>query len=102
MTTKNPTTTVKSFSDRIRWILKINGVAEDRLDNVVNKIFGEIEQNHRIINPDVITEEMLEACFNALPEHYDPPDMKRRVWHALKAKRRFTAMVLAAEKINVE
>lgn len=85
--------------NHLRWILKINGVSEDRLDLTIYKVIGEIEKTHRIIDPEVITEKMLDACFNALPEHYDPPDMTRRLWHALKAKRRFTAMIKSAPKI---
>lgn len=68
---------------------------------ILEAIIKEIQSTHRIVDPDFISDEMLDACFTALPEHYDPPDPKRRLWHALKAKRRYTSMVKAAPKIVV-
>ena len=64
-------------------------------------VVREIESRHKIIDPDVVTEEMLEACFSALLEHYDPPDPRRRPFHALKARKRYIAMARAAPKIVV-
>lgn len=62
-------------------------------------VVREIETTHRIINPEDVTEAMVVASFHSLPEHYSPPDMSRRPWHALKARRRFTAMARAAKKL---
>lgn len=67
---------------------------------LTSRILREIETTHRIIDPEVVTEEMLDACFAALPEHYDPPDPKRRAWHGFKAKRRYTAMVKSAGRVE--
>ena len=85
--------------DRLIWIY-LRHKDEDPA-NVVRALIQEIEAKHRIVDPELITEEMLDACFSALLEHYDPPDMKKRKWHALKAERRYTSMVKAAPKIVV-
>lgn len=91
---------MKNLLERLKWVLIENRGADPSI--VAAAIAREIESTHRIIDPETITEEMLEACFCALPEHYDPPDMKRRLWHGLKAKRRYTAMVKAAPKISID
>jgi hypothetical protein len=87
----------RSVIDRVRWVLIENRGMDAHI--LAEKVVTEIESTHSIIAPEIVTEDMLEACFSALPEHYDPPDPKRRAWHAFKAKRRFTAMCLAAKKI---
>lgn len=83
--------------ERLKWVL----IENHRKDSgfLAEIIIKEIETTHRIVDPDHITEEMLDACFGALPEHYDPPDLTRRLWHAFKAKRRYSAMVKAVRKI---
>lgn len=68
--------------------------------NIARAVIREIEDRYRIVDPDVVTEEMLDACFGALPKHYDPPDMSKRPWHAPKAKQRFAAMVRAAPRVT--
>ena len=86
--------------ERIKWVLIQNKTLDASV--VAKALIREIETTHRIINPDIVTEEMLESCFSALPEHYDPPDMKRRPWHAFKARRRYIAMAKASPKIDVD
>lgn len=88
---------MNSLIERIKWVLLENRAADTGL--LAAKIIQEIETTHRITDPEIITEEMVEACFTALPKHYDPPDPKRRLWHAYKAKHRFTAMVKKVPKI---
>lgn len=83
--------------ERITWILINHG--DQHPAEVANAVVREIENTHRIIDPDDVTEVMVEASFYSLPEHYSPPDMTRRPWHALKARRRFTAMARAAKKL---
>ncbi len=88
---------MSSLVERLTWV-----VIEHRNEDaniLAEALIKEILSTHAIIKPDDVTEEMLDACFKALPEHYDPPDPKRRAWHAFKAKRRFTAMVKAARRI---
>lgn len=89
---------MSSLLERIKWI--IFQYREIPIDLLVDAIVNEIESTHKIIDPENITEEMVEASFHALPAHYDPPDPTRRQWHALKARRRFTAMAKAAGKIK--
>ena len=91
---------MEKLLERIKWVLIQNKAIDAGI--VANAVIREIQTTHRIINPDIVTEEMLEASFAALPEHYDPPDMKRRPWHAFKAKRRYIAMAKAAPKIDVD
>lgn len=81
--------------ERIKWIL----IHNNDPGFAAKEVIREIESTHYIVDPELITEEMLEACFNALPKHYDPPDPKRRAWHAYKARHRFTAMVRAVEGV---
>lgn len=83
--------------ERLRWT--IHEHRDDLDDNLLKAIIREMESTHRIVDPEVVTEEMLDACFAALPEHYDPPDPRRRLWHAFKAKRRYTAMVKTSKKL---
>lgn len=83
--------------ERLTWVIIQNRGADANI--VAETVIREIESTHAIINPEIVTDSMLDACFRALPEHYDPPDPKRRAWHAFKAKRRYTAMVKAAKKI---
>lgn len=83
--------------ERIVWILRHH--KDEDLGLVAQAIIIAIEQHHRIINPDDVTQEMIEACFTALPKHYDPPDPSRRPWHALKARMRFTAMARSVKSI---
>jgi len=85
--------------ERLTWTL-MKHEGEDPA-NIARAIIREIESKHRIVDPEVVTEEMLDACFSALLEHYDPPDMTRRPWHAIKARRRYISMVKAAPKIIV-
>jgi len=83
------------LAERIRWTIVAN-----RGRNVIvmaEAILKEIETTHKIVDPEEVTEEMLEACFRALPKHYDPPDPSRRAWHGYKARHRFTAMVKAVK-----
>lgn len=81
----------------MKWVL-IQHRGED--ENILAEtIIREVETTHVIVDPEEITEIMLDACFGALPEHYDPPDPKRRTWHAFKAKRRFTAMAKTVRSI---
>lgn len=83
--------------DRLIWIFNKHLGQDPGL--VIEALLREVETTHYLIDPDKITATMLQACYLALPEHYDPPDPKRLPWHAFKAKRRFTAMVKAAPKI---
>lgn len=83
--------------DRLSWVL-IEHRGQDP-STAVHALVKEIESTHLIIDPDVVTEEMLQACYRALPECYDPPDPKRLPWHKFKAVRRFSAMVRAAPKL---
>jgi len=83
--------------ERLKWVLIENKGQDPGI--IAGAVLREIEMSHKIIDPELINEEMLEACFAALPEHYDPPDPKRRAWHGFKAKRRYTAMVKAAPKV---
>lgn len=85
--------------DRLIWTL-MKHEGEDPA-NIARAVVREIESKYRIVDPEVVTEDMLEACFSALLEHYDPPDMKRRPWHAKKARKRYIAMAKAAPKIIV-
>ena len=85
------------LEERIKWLLIRNRGADEGI--LAHTVLKEIETTHRIIDPDVVTDDMLEASFAALPEHYDPPDPKRRPWHGFKAKRRYTAMVKKAPKV---
>jgi hypothetical protein len=87
---------VSGLLERVKWVLIENRGADVGL--LAEAVIREIETTHRIVDPEEITEAMIEACFKALPEHYDPPDPTRRPWHALKARRRYTAMVKAVEK----
>lgn len=80
--------------ERIKWALIKHQF--DSFDQVAEAIVKEIEATHCIIDPDYVDEIMLDACFTSLPEHYDPPDPKRRLWHGFKAKRRYAAMVRSA------
>lgn len=84
-----------TLHERIKWLLSYGPID---LGLMAERIIAEIESSHRIIDPEVVTEEMLIACFGALPKHYDPPDPKRRLWHGYKARHRYTAMVKAAPK----
>ena len=86
-----------TLDERVKWLL-IQFRGEDE-GITAQRILREIETTHNIVDPEVVTDEMLEASFAALPEHYDPPDPKRRPWHGFKAKRRYTAMVKAAPKV---
>ncbi len=88
-----------SLHDRLTWVMLKHKDLDQGL--LLEAIIREIESTHRIIDPELVTEDMLDACFSALPEHYDPPDPKRRLWHAFKAKRRYTSMAKAAPKIIV-
>lgn len=83
--------------ERIVWILRRH--QNEDLGLVAEAIIREVESRYRIVDPEDVTEDMVEACFKALPKHYDPPDPSRRPWHALKAKMRFTAMVKAVQSI---
>lgn len=90
-----------SLRERIRWTINKNHNYDD--DTIAEAIIKEIESTHRIVDPEIVTDEMLEACFDALPEHYDRPDPTRRPWHAFKAKRRFSAMVKCVKSVlNVD
>lgn len=83
--------------ERIKWVLIQHRGDDPGL--LAKSIVSEIENTHSIIDPDYVDEVMLDACFTSLPEHYDPPDPKRRLWHGFKAKRRYTAMAKAAPRI---
>lgn len=85
-----------SLEERLSEILRFRSAWD--AEPLATRIIREIERTHRIIDPDLVTEEMLDACFEALPKHYDPPDPKRRLWHGYKARHRYTAMVRAAPK----
>lgn len=82
---------------RIRWTIARN--LGRNADIIAMAIVKEVETTHKIVDPEVVTEEMLDACFGALPKHYDPPDPKRRSWHGYKARHRYTAMVRAAKSV---
>lgn len=71
-------------------------------EEVVSALLRELEKTHVVLDPDNVTDEMLQACYTALPEHYDPPDPKRLPWHSFKARRRFTAMAKAAPKLSAK
>lgn len=86
--------------ERIVWILRHH--KDEDLGLMAEAIIKTIELQHRIVDPDVVTHEMIEACFTALPKHYDPPDPSRRPWHALKARMRFTAMCRAVKSVLQE
>lgn len=90
---------MSSLLERLMWVIIENKGTD--ASTTAQAVVREIETTHRIVDPEVVTEEMLDACFMALPEHYDPPDPKRRKWHGFKAKRRYTAMVKAACKIRL-
>lgn len=81
--------------ERIRWTIVANLGRNAAV--IATAILKEIETTHKIVDPEDVTDGMLEACFGALPKHYDPPDPKRRAWHGYKARHRFTAMVLAVK-----
>lgn len=85
-----------TLSERIKWVIVRNHGRQAEV--IAEAVIREIESTHRIVDPDAVTESMLDACFGALPEHYDPPDPKKRLWHAFKAKRRFSSMVRAVSK----
>lgn len=82
---------------RLRWTIVEH--QEQGPDALAKAIIRELESTHCVVEADLVTDAMLDACFSALPEHYDPPDPKRRLWHAFKAKRRYSAMAKAAPKI---
>lgn len=88
---------VSSLQERLAEILRFRSAWD--AEPLAERILREIETTHRIIEPECVTEEMLEACFGALPKHYSPPDSKRRLWHGYKARHRYTAMVKAAPRI---
>lgn len=86
--------------ERIKWVIIERTTMDARAaEELAKAVVGEIESTHRIVYPPEVTETMLDACFNALPSNYSPPDPKRRPWHAYKARHRFMAMVLAAKKL---
>lgn len=85
-----------NLEERIKWVLLNHKNTDPGI--IAPLIVKEIEATHRIIDPEIVSEEMLDACFNALPKHYSPPDPKRRLWHGYKARHRYTAMVKAAPK----
>lgn len=89
---------MSTLEDRIIEILAFRSAWD--AEPLARRILREIERTHRIVDPDAITEEMLDACFGALPKHYDPPDQKKRLWHGYKARHRYTAMVKAAPKVK--
>jgi hypothetical protein len=88
---------MSTLLERLLWTFREHEGEDPGL--IIEALFRELETTHRIVAPDEVTDEMLAACFSALPEHYDPPDPARRAWHAFKAKRRYTAMVKAAKKL---
>lgn len=88
---------MKNLLERLTWVIMKNQGADAGM--LAEVIVREIQSTHAIIDPEDVTEAMLDACFNALPQHYDPPDPKRRPWHGYKARLRYTAMVKAAKKV---
>ena len=90
-------TSGNNLLERLKWILTRNKDMDPGM--LAAEIVREIETTHRIVAPDEITEDMLNACFAALPKHYDPPDPTRRAWHTYKARHRFSAMVRAVRRM---
>lgn len=88
-----------ALSERVRWTIAAN--LGRNADIIAAAVLKEIETTHKVVEPENVTEEMLEACFRALPKHYDPPDPSRRAWHGYKARHRFTAMVLAVKSVLI-
>lgn len=91
---------MSSLQKRITCLLLDSRESILSCSQLADSILREIESRYCIVDPDYVSEEMLAACFNALPEHYDPPDPKRKPWHGFKAKRRYSAMVRKAPKIT--